>query len=50
MEIEKGRMEFSISFHQPGDILNKMAMFKYFSTYTQIAYFPRQFGAKSVKP
>ena len=36
--MEKGRIEFSLTM-EPGEILNHMAMFKYFSTSTQIVYF-----------
>ena len=35
----KSRIRLSITY-QPVEILNKMSMFKYFSTLTQIACFP----------
>ena len=36
-------MNLRYHFWNRGEILNKMAMFNYFSSYTQIAYFPRPF-------
>ena len=40
--MEKGRIGFSITFLESGEILNKMSMFKYF-LHNLEAYFPRQF-------
>ena len=46
--MEKGRIVFAISFLAPyrGKILNKIAMFNYFATLTQTAYFLRPFDLK----
>ena len=45
--MEKGWIEFDISFLEPGEILNSLVKFKYLSTKTQIVYFLRPFEEKN---
>ena len=46
--MEKGRIESTNHFWNRGKILYKMAMFNYFATKTQIAYFLRPFEEKKL--
>ena len=45
--MEKGQIEIAISFPEPGEIPNKMATWKYFSTWTKIVYFLIPFEEKN---